>query len=107
MLAAGKLNKRVILQQLVAGQDAIGQPVQTWSALATVWANVLLKSGAQTIKAGADVSTVQASIRIRRRTDVTAGMRVLDGATVYDIKAVLPDEESKERIDLVCERVGG
>lgn len=105
MLAAGKLNKRVIIQQLVAGQDAIGQPVQTWSTLATVWANVLLKSGSQTIKGDADISTVQASIRIRRRTDVTAGMRVLDGATVYDIKAVLPDEESRDRVDLVSERV--
>lgn len=105
MIAAGKLNKRVIIQQLVAGQDTIGQPVQTWSALATVWANVLLKSGAQTIKGDADVSVVQASIRIRRRTDVTAGMRVLDGATVYDIKAVLPDEENRDRVDLVSERV--
>ena len=66
---------------------------------------MLLKNGAQTIKGDADISIVQASIRIRRRTDITAGMRVLDGTAVYDIKAVLPDEESRDRVDLVCERV--
>ncbi|MCX7177699.1 MAG: phage head closure protein [Proteobacteria bacterium] len=104
-MQAGKLKRRIILQQLVAGQDTIGQPVQTWSALATVWASILLKNGAQTIRADADVSIIQASIRIRRRTDVTAGMRVLDGANVYDIKAVLPDEASRAHVDLVCERV--
>lgn len=102
---AGRLNQRVKIQQLAAGQDAIGQPVQTWSDLATVWSRILMKNGAQAIKGDADVSLVQASIRIRRRTDIAAGMRVLHGTVVYDIKAVLPDEERRTHVDLVCERV--
>jgi SPP1 family predicted phage head-tail adaptor len=105
MIAAGKLNRRVTIQQLDAGRDALGQPVQTWSDVATVWANILLKNGAQTLKADANVSIVQASVRIRRRSDVTAGMRVLHGAVVYDIQAVLPDEENRTHTDLVCIRV--
>ncbi|MOA62674.1 Phage head-tail joining protein [compost metagenome] len=56
-----------------------------------------------TIKADAEVSIVRASIRIRRRTDVDAGMRVLLGAVVYDIEAVLPGP-TREYADLVCKR---
>jgi SPP1 family predicted phage head-tail adaptor len=99
----GKLNRLVTIQQLAAGQDAAGQPVQTWSTLATVWANIRHLSGVETIKAGAETSAVKASIRIRRRTDVTTAMRVVHGSTTYEIKAVLPDEECRERVDLVCE----
>ena len=101
----GKLNRKVTIQHLVEGQDEIGQPVTTWEPLATVWASVRYLSGAETIKAGAQVSTTQASIRIRRRTDVTAAMRVVLGSTVFQIKSVLPDEQERERLDLVCEVV--
>lgn len=106
-MRAGSLNSRVTIQRLTAGQDAIGQPVETWTTLATVWASILIKSGAESIKADKDVSIVQASIRIRRRTDVTAAMRVIYGAVVYQIKAVLPDEQNKDRTDLVCEVIDG
>lgn len=98
-----RLNRRVVIQQLVAGQDEIGQPTQVWAELAPVWANVRYLSGVETIKAEAQTSVVKASIRIRRRTDVTAAMLVVHGSTTYEIKAVLPDEERRERLDLSCE----
>ena len=101
----GKLNRRVAIQQLTAGQDEIGQPVQTWSTLATVWANVRYLNGVETIKADATTAVTKASIRIRRRTDVTNGMRVVLGLTVFNINNVLPDEQDRERLDLACEVV--
>lgn len=102
-MKAGQLNSRVTIQQLTAGQDAIGQPVQTWSTLATVWANIKQPSGMESIRADRETSVLRASIRIRRRTDVTAAMRVVLGATVYQIQAVLSDEQHKEYLDLSCE----
>lgn len=104
-MRAGTLNSRVKLQSLTEGQDEIGQPVSVWTDFATVWADIRHQSGREAIKADKDVSIVEASIRIRRRTDVTAAMRVVHGATVYEIKAVLPDEQHKDRVDLVCEVV--
>lgn len=104
-MRAGALSSRVTIEQLVTGQDVIGQPVATWTTLATVWAHILHRSGSEAIKAGADVSIVQASIRIRRRTDITAAMRVVHGATIYQIQSVLPDEQDRERLDLVCQVV--
>ena len=104
---AGKLNRRVVIQQLTAGQDDIGQPVQTWATLATVWAHILHISGRESIQADADTATLKASIRIRYRTDVTSAMRVVHGAKTYEIKAVLPDEEGRDHVDLSCELVNG
>ena len=104
-MRAGKLNSRVTVQQLVTGQDAVGQPVQTWATFATLWANVRHNSGAESIKSDADMSSVRASIRVRYNTTITAAMRVLVGGTVYHIKAVLPDAQMQDYTDLVCEVV--
>ena len=104
MLRASQLNRRVTLQRRATGQDAAGQPVSSWQDVATVWASVLTQNGLESIKADRPVSQVKASIRIRWRTDIDAGMRAVLGATVYDIKAVLPDETKRQHIDLVCEQ---
>lgn len=98
-------NRRVVIQQLAAGQDSIGQPVQTWSALATVYANIRHLSGVESIKGGAETSRARVSVRIGYRQDVTAAMRVLHGSTAYRIEAVLPDEAGHRHTDLVCETI--
>ena len=77
----------------------------TWTDVAQVWANIINKSGLQAIRADQPVSIVQASIRVRRLTNVDAGMRVLHGSTVYEIVAVLQDESSRKWTDLVCQVV--
>lgn len=103
----GQLNRRITLQAPSAGQDALGQPLGTWSDVATVWADIRHPSGLQALKADAASSTVRASIRIRWRTGVTAAMRLVDVASgaVYAIRAVLPDVQTRAHLDLVCEVV--
>lgn len=101
----GKLNRKVSIRQRGTTQDAIGQPIETWIEIAAPWANIRQRTGAEMLRADRDVSIVQTSIRIRRRTEVTAAMRVYHGTTVYEIKAVLDDAENRERMDLVCEVV--
>lgn len=97
------LNRIVSIQTPTATQDAAGQPIPTWATLATVWANIRHLNGSETIKADAEASTVKASIRILRRTDINASMRVVLGSTNYQIRAVLPDEIDRDKMDLVCE----
>ena len=98
------LNNRLTIEQKDTGTDAIGQPVETWVTVAEVWGNVKYQNGLSAIKSNADVSIVKASIRIRHRTGLDAGMRVLFDDAVFDVKAVLP-EETNRYIDLVCEAV--
>lgn len=102
MTAATKRRHRIVVQQLAAGQDAAGQPVQTWSTVANLWADIRQLSGLAAIKAGADTSTVKASIRVCYWPSASAGMRVVHGSTVYDIQAVTHDVAQKRHTDLVC-----
>lgn len=103
-MKAGTLNKRVEIWKKSSGKDEWGQPLpDAWQLHARVWANIRHVNGSQAIKADAPVSTVRASIRIRFRMDLDAGMRVHYKDTVYDIQAVLPDLENQEHVDLVCE----
>ena len=100
---AGQFNRRVLIQRPTTTQDAIGQPIPGWADVASCWASIKHASGMATIRAGAESSTVKASIRIRYRTDIDASMRVVHGATVYQIKARMPDSAAREFVDLVCE----
>ncbi len=103
MLAAGQLKYRIALQQRGTVQDAIGQPVEVWVTLATVWGSIRYPSGLSAIKSSADVSTAQASIRIRYRDGLDAGLRVIVDGQAYGIDALLPNR-SEGYIDLVCKR---
>lgn len=100
---SGSLNRRVTFQKMGETFDDFGQPVAGWMDHASAWANIRNLSGLESIKAGADVSVVKTSIRIRYRKDITAGMRIVAGTTIYDITAVLPDEQTRDRMDLSCE----
>lgn len=104
-LNAGQLNRRVTIRQRSATQDAAGQPVETWTDLATVWAWIKAPAGvaaAERLAANRDTSTVTYSMRIRYRTDVTAGMRAAEGADLFDIQQVIIDRAGREFTDLVC-----
>lgn len=107
-LAAGSLDSRITIQQLAAGQDAAGQPVQTWTDVAKVWANVAGAGGLTTIKNASDVAAAikRYSIRIRFREGLDEGMRVLLGTVPFDVKEVRMDYAGREWTDLVCEQGG-
>lgn len=101
-MSAGKLNQRVTLSGLSAGTDAIGQPLQTWVDVTTTWADVRFVSGIETIKAGREISTSRASVRIRRRGNVSRQMRVRIGGVEYEIVDVVPSVD-RAWLTLICE----
>lgn len=102
---AGKLNKRLSFMARDAGYDDAGGPVNTWTESFKRWANVRYLSGIETARAGAEVSVARGSIRVRRCSDITPGMRAVLGSTTFEIKAVLQDEEGLEFTALAFEVV--
>lgn len=97
------LNDVITIQAPGATTDALGQRIASWSDVCTIWADIRHPSGLQQVRGDAVLSRVRASIRVRLRSDVTPAMRVMHGATAYDIKAVLPDNKTRMFMDLVCE----
>jgi len=106
-MKAGQLRTRVIIQQKSATQDSVGQPLEVWTTFATVWADVRNQRGLEVIKGDMQMSRLLASIRIRNRAGITAAMRVKQGDNIYNIVTVSPDTNSKDYIDLICEKYDG
>ena len=105
-MRAGDLRTRVTIQKKGGGVDDWGQPIPgSWTDVATVWSDFRHLSGSESIRADAETSIVKASIRIRWRSDLNAGMRVLVGEKVYSIGAVLPDLVGRQHVDLVAQLV--
>lgn len=106
-MKAGSLRSVITIQTRDSGTDAAGQPVQTWTDLATVRADILGATGMGTIKSAVGGVEINAySFRIRYRTDVDAAERVVFNGQNFDVKSVRHDFARKEWTDLVCE-VGG
>lgn len=97
------LNRRITIQVPGTAQDSIGQTISAWTDLCTAWASIRMQTGIGYIRAGADASTVPVSIRVRYRTDLNASMRIVHGATIYAVKAVMPNEADRDYTDMVCE----
>ena len=86
-MRAGRLDRRITIEQPTAAVNTFGEPVQTWADLATVWASVRAKSGREFF-AGGEQATADTVFRIRYRSDVTRVMRISYGGAVYDITAI-------------------
>ena len=107
-MRAGRLNKRVTIQAPATGQDELGQPIIGWENLVTagdgtIAAEVKDQSGREYVAAGAVQAAVLTTITIRPRDGVAASMRVLHGADIYGIEAVL--RPYRDQMALMCKRL--
>lgn len=101
-MQAGKLNERVLIQRPEITQDDFGALLKKWVDVGEVWANVRFQRGAEFQRNNADLRTVSVSVRVRFRRDLNADMRVVHRGRILAISAVLPDEQGKQFVDLVC-----
>lgn len=99
-MGAGDLNRRVRIDRR-AGQGTLTDP-HTWVPLTTVWGNVRMLTGKESILSNAIVGTATASIRIWYRTDLATGMRAVVDEVTFDILQALPNVASRKFTDLVC-----
>ena len=105
MTTASQLRSLVSVQRMAAGTDDLGQPNGAWTELVKLRADIRHPSGLEQLRGDGIVSRLRASIRVRLRSDITPAMRVVHGSTVYEIKAALPDLQTRAYLDLVCEAV--
>lgn len=110
-MQAGKLNRRITVQQRTQGQDDAGQPIDAWADVAKVWAWVKTQSGMAVARQTANQDGVAMSVnsysfRIRYRPAVTDDMRVVYGGLNFDIKQIRHDLAGHEWTDIVCEAGG-
>lgn len=105
-MKGGDLRHRVVIEHQPAPQtrNGLGEVTTPWVELATVWAAVEPLTGSEAIQQAREEAQVSHRVRIRRRTDVTPAMRVVYGAKVFNILAVL-DANKPGETQLACREV--
>jgi len=103
-MEAGKLRHHIILQQPVAGLNAIREEVYIWADVATVWAAVEPSTGSWYFAGQQGESKVDGRVRIRYRSDVLPTWRIKFGDRYLSIVSILnPQERNKELIIMYTE----
>ena len=84
----GKLNRRVVIESNTPVQSPTGEPVEAWSTLATVWAEMMKPSVAERYIGDQFAGFRGIVWRVRYRTDIDNLMRVVYESVNYDITGV-------------------
>lgn len=101
-MQAGILNSRITVQRKIENRSEYGDVVVQWQDFGEFWANVRNISGKEFGLRGLDLAQLTTSIRIRLNREITAQMRVLFRGQIYEIVAVIHDEQWREFTDLAC-----
>ena len=88
-MRSGRLDRRLTLQRKTATENDYGEPVETWTTLATVWAEKIPVRGFERYAAMQTVAEVDTRFKIRYRTDISPLDRVVCAGTTYDVQGVL------------------
>jgi len=108
MIPAGTLRQRITLQEATHEQDAAGQPVALWGALAggsNLPARVENVTGGETIRGRQVSAETTTLLTIRYLAGVTPQMRVLyEGRTLGIVRASDPDGARRE-LRIECREV--
>jgi SPP1 family predicted phage head-tail adaptor len=102
-MKAGKLRRRLEIQQANETQGPTGEISVAWSTFADVHGSVEPLRGREFWAAKEQQAQVDTRIRIRYLEGVTPKMRVIDGTRVFLIYAVIDPETRHQEIQLMCQ----
>lgn len=103
MTHIGKLRHRITIQTKTRTKTDTGGYEETWSDLASCWAEVVPGSGREMLSADQKSHRVTHRITIRARSDVRPFMRVSFDNRLMDILGVVELEERGRWTQLSCE----
>lgn len=106
-MKVGKLNKRVTIVSVGQTRDRIGGHSESFTTIATVWADVISATGRQIVEAGQAFNYEQLQFFIRHRSDVTTAHQIIYAGAYYNIKHIrkLENDKLKDGLEITAERV--
>lgn len=87
-MQAGRLDRRIRIEEATTSADSFGQPLETWALVAEVWAELAPLKGGERWMAQQVTAETTTRFRIRYRDDVTEKMRIVYDGAEYDIASV-------------------
>ena len=92
---------RITIQTPTKTKNALHEPVTTWANLAstpTIWSRIEPVTGMEQLEANKLTATTTVRITIRPRSDLTSEMRIIHGATTYQIDYIEPYDPHRDMI---------
>lgn len=107
MTDAGPMRESITIQQRTTSQDGAGEPLLTWSTVATRRAEKMATPGREVWGANQRSARVPTVFRIRFPKDlvITPKMRVLHLGTVFDITSCVDADGRRVDMLLTCEEL--
>jgi SPP1 family predicted phage head-tail adaptor len=99
----GALRRRLTLEAPVRTEGEGGTAAIAWSPVAQVWAAVAPLAGRETVAADAVTGRVTHEVRLRFRDGVRPEMRFAAGSRMFEIRAVLDEDERRRWLVCLCE----
>lgn len=104
-MKAGKLDKRLDIEQPITTQDSAGSPVVSWLAVGTVWASIEPIKGREAMTANQNLAIMDTRIKVRAHpllSSINAKWRVKYNGLIYNIVSVAHIELGNREIELMC-----
>lgn len=107
-MAAGKLDRIIVIQQFTPAQDAIGGVGKTWVKLATVRANFRPLGGDEVHTSREEIALRNAVFRIRWRSDVdSTKTRIVYDGSDWDVEHIDETGGRRQRyLELTAKVIG-
>lgn len=103
-MRAGPMRHRCALFKPVLAKNKTGGFDTTWAPAGKVWAEITIPSGLLAPVAEQIKAIITAEIRVRPRSDLKAGCRLVEKGVTYLIEAALPDNDLS-MLRLLCSNV--
>jgi len=101
-MQAGRLDRQIVLKSYAEVKDSFGGITESYSDVATVWAEVTPLRGNQFFAAQQVNSAITTKFRIRYRSDVDARWRIGFKGKEYDIVGVPSEIGRNEGLEIMA-----
>ncbi|MCO5131209.1 MAG: phage head closure protein [Xanthobacteraceae bacterium] len=94
-MRAGKLDQQIVVQRFTNTVDDYGTPIETWTTLATVRAQIIQQSTEEFIRGYGASDDAIVIFRVRWIPDISTADRVVFDGDNYNIKELKPIGRAK------------
>lgn len=106
MLAAGRLDRRIVIESRSVSRSESGEETETWATYATVWSRKQPMTGREFYSAGGsqNVPAETARFVVRYLAGITAQHRIVEGGKTWNIRNVA-ELGRQEALELTAEAI--
>ena len=104
-MQVGKLRHKVELKHLSQTQNTYGEPVDTWTKYADVWASIEPLSGRELLLAQQVNAELTLRVIIRYHSAMVVTDRIIKDSRTLEVVNIINKNERNEQMELLCKEV--